>query len=182
MPNNAIFGYYMRPQFRTLVTPPWVRTALERYFGHIESQLTNLVLDNPRIYRGGPLLHAIRSANKMALDDFLMQERDNFAERCPDEATAWDQIIVQFPSHHYRFETVGTETFRTPVRLAHVNLADDLRAVSNCVNARYYDQNGSLHFTFMLVDIEILMLSSQPVSTEEMIQILWRLCDRQRAS
>ena len=50
MPNNAIFGHYMRPQFRTVATPPWVRTAVEQYFDYIESQLTDLVLANPLIY------------------------------------------------------------------------------------------------------------------------------------
>jgi hypothetical protein len=42
----------------------------------------------------------------------------------------------------------GNTTLRTPVRLEATGLADDLQAVSNCVNARYFDNAGSLHFVF----------------------------------
>jgi hypothetical protein len=150
IPNNAAFGYYMRPQFRTLVTPPWVRTAMQRYFSHIESQLAEMISDNPQFHRGGPILQlsAIHSANRAAFDAFLSVAQDTFVEAHPNEAEAWNQIIIQYPSRQYRSATFGTETLRTPVRLAATGLADDLQAVSNRVHAWYYDLNGSLHFTF----------------------------------
>ena len=150
MPNNAAFGYYMRPQFRTLITPPWARSAMQRYFGRIESQLAEMISTNPQFARGGPmmLLSAIHSANKFAFDAFLTEAKDNFCEAHPQEAEAWNQIIVQYPSRQYQGGPWGTNTLRTPVRLAATGLADDLQAVCNKVNARYYDHNGALHFTF----------------------------------
>ncbi len=56
VPNNAAFGYYMRPQFRTLCTPPWVRSAMQRYFARIESQLAEMISTNPQFASVGPML------------------------------------------------------------------------------------------------------------------------------
>ena len=151
MPNCAQFGHYMHPQFRTLITPPWVRGALEQYMCYLMPFLRDLCLCNPSIYRGGPLLRLteIHRANTTTLNAFLAQSKRNFAEHYPVETNAWEQLFVQSPSRQYRMDPY-TETIRTPVRLAQTNLAEELRAVSNNVNARIYDQKGSLHFVFYM--------------------------------
>ena len=126
VPNSAAFACYMHPQFRTLVTPPWTRHAMQRYFGHIAPQLAEMIADNPYFGRGGPLLHlsAIHSANSSLFSAELEAAQNNFYELRPQETEAWNQIIIQFPSRQYR-----NTMLRTPVCLEATGLADDLQAV-----------------------------------------------------
>ena len=145
IPNSACFGYYARPQFRTLGTPPWVRSAMQRYFSHIESQLAEMISTNPRFATGGPALRlsAIHSVNKFTFDGFLTEARNNYCEMNPREAKAWEWLIIQnrSPQYHDFLQ-------RTLVRPPTENLESDLDDVSNKVNARHYDYNVSLYFTF----------------------------------
>ena len=118
---------------------------MQRYFARIESQLAEMISANPQFANGGPILQLsdIHSANKFAFDAFLTEAQDNFCTQHPREAEAWKWLIIQYPSRQYQLDTL-----RTPVRPAATGLADDLQEVSNRVNARYYDHNGSLYFTF----------------------------------
>ena len=103
-----------------------------------------------RSANGGPILQlsAIHSANKFAFDAFLAEAHSNFCSQHPKEAEAWNWLIIQYPSRQCREGPWGTNTLRTPIRPAATGLADDLQEISNRVNARYYDHNGSLYFTF----------------------------------
>ena len=136
----------MHPQFRTLATPPWVRTAIEQYFDHLESQLTEMVLANPMFSRGGLVLKLteIHRANAEILTEIMIHAKQTFAEHSPDEAHAWDQITVPLPYKYSRHDPLAARAYQ---QFAYGNLANDLRSVSNCVNARYYDRHGSLYFT-----------------------------------
>ena len=162
VPNTAAFGYYMRPKFRTLCTPPWVRSAMERYFTFLESQLAEMISTNPRFDSGGPMLRlsAIHSVSKCAFDVFLTETLDDYCEVHPREAEALQWLIIQYPSREYR-----SDLLRTSVRPAATNLENDLDEVSNKVNARYYDHNGSLYFTFYNVVSKIVTHSFLLVST-----------------
>ena len=133
IPNSACFGYYARPQFRTLGTPPWVRSAMQRYFSRIKSQLAEMISTNPHFATGGPdlRLSAIHSVNKFAFDAFLTEACDDYCEMHPREAKAWQWLIIQYPSPQYH-----DFLQRTLVRPAAVNLENDLDEVSNKVNAR----------------------------------------------
>ena len=145
IPNGAAFGYYVRPQLRTLGTPPWVQSAMQHYFARIESQFAEMISNNPLFATGGPILRlsTIHSANKFAFDAFLTEARNEYCEAHPREARAWEWLIIQYLSRQYL-----DELQRTIVRPAAVTLQNDLDDVSNSVNARYYDYNGSLYFTF----------------------------------
>jgi hypothetical protein len=150
IPNDGAFAAYMHPQFRTLVTPPWTRQAVQHYMGHIAPQIAEMIALNPYFGRGGPLLklNAIHYANNSVLDNALEAAENSFYELHPQETAAWQQLFIQFPSRQFRDMPFGNDNLRTSVRLQARELAEDLQAVSNSVNARYYDNAGSLHFVF----------------------------------
>ena len=118
---------------------------MQRYFSRIESQLAEMISTNPQFANGGPILQlsASHSANKFAFDAFLTEARNDYCEMHPREAKAWEWLIIQnrSPQYHDFLQ-------RTLVRPPTENLGNDLDEVSNKDNARYYDYNGSLYFTF----------------------------------
>ena len=118
---------------------------MQRYFARIELQLAEMISTNPQFANGGPILlfSAIHSANKFAFDAFLAEAHSNFCSAHPREAEAWNWLIIQYPSRQYQYDVL-----RAPARPGATGLEADFREISNRVNARYYDHNGSLYFTF----------------------------------
>ena len=146
MPNGVLGEYYNHPQFRILALPPWARSTFLHFWQHASIHIKTC-LDTPGFDRGGEIvrLNAIYAAHHASFDHLYNTAKEAYTNENPVEADAWDRLFVQAASRETR-ET--DDSTRTPVRSAQITLAVDLQRLSNNVNARIFDEAGSLYFVF----------------------------------
>ena len=149
VPNGALGGHFIDPQFRVVALPPWARRTFTHFWQYVTPFLRDTCLNTPRFAHGGEILrlNAIAVEHQAALNNYCETAKEEYSEQYPVEADAWDRLFIQSASRECRQDPFDP-TVRTPVRPAQAFLAVDLHMVSNNVNARILDRAGSMYFVF----------------------------------
>ena len=144
VPSAALFGWYCKPQFRTLCTPPYARVAPLRILGQSNLNSHQMITENPHAHfaRGGSLLRLslIHGRNKELFSASLEDAKQEYASAHPRQAAVWQWLIPQ--RHRSLFRP------HAPWATAHSSLTEVKEMLwrhSNRVNARFFDSSGSLY-------------------------------------